>query len=88
MVFVGKVKAYFLVGFTHRSCAKIVVFGVVGFAFGEYALLLAALCALVIVGTWTGSQLLERVDERTFTVLYKGVLTVIALRLVVSGVLS
>ena len=36
----------------------------------------------VIAGTWVGSQLLERVDERTFTILFKTVLTGVALRLI------
>lgn len=63
--------------------AKLFVFGIVGFAFGEYALLLTLLAAMVIGGTWVGSQLLQRVNERVFIVLYKSVLTLIALRLVV-----
>ena len=62
--------------------AKVIVFGVTGFAFGASAGLLALLCAMVVAGTWTGSQLLHRVNERAFTVLYKTVLTLIALRLV------
>jgi len=65
--------------------AKILVFGVAGFAFGASALLLALLCAMVVAGTWTGSRLLHRVDERSFTILYKTVLTLIALRLVLGG---
>lgn len=68
--------------------AKIVVFGAAGFAFLEYAPLLALLAAMVLAGTWTGSRLLERVNERTFTWLYKSVLTLIALRLVVSAAFS
>ncbi|MEN8182493.1 MAG: sulfite exporter TauE/SafE family protein [Myxococcota bacterium] len=62
--------------------AKLVVFGVVGFAYGEYLLLLALLSALVVVGTWIGSRILDRVSERTFVVAYRTVLTLIALRLV------
>ena len=50
--------------------------------------LLALLATMVVAGTWTGSRLLERVDERTFTWLYKGVLTLIALRLVASAAFS
>ncbi|MEE2662596.1 MAG: sulfite exporter TauE/SafE family protein [Myxococcota bacterium] len=65
--------------------AKLVVFGAVGFAFGEHALLLALLAAMVVAGTWTGSRLLEFVNERAFTLLYKSVLTLIALRLVASA---
>jgi len=35
-----------------------------------------------LIGTWLGSRLLERVSERQFVLLYKTVLTLIALRLV------
>jgi uncharacterized membrane protein YfcA len=63
--------------------AKIVLFaGLAGFAPTEHAALLASLCLLVVLGTWVGSALLDRVDERAFTWLYKTALTLIALRLV------
>jgi len=68
--------------------AKLVVFGVAGFAFGEYTTLLVLLSALVISGTWTGSKLLHRVDELWFTRLYKGVLTLIALRLIAAELIQ
>jgi uncharacterized membrane protein YfcA len=61
---------------------KIAVFGVAGFAYPEYALVLALLGAMVIAGTWLGSRLLERVNERWFTRLYKTALTLVALRLI------
>jgi uncharacterized membrane protein YfcA len=62
--------------------AKITAFGFGGFAFGEYPALLALLGALVIGGTWVGTRLLDRVDERRFTRLYRAVLTAIALWLI------
>ena len=62
--------------------AKIAIFGVAGFAFAAYLPLLLILWAMVVAGTWTGSQLLIHVNERAFTWLYKAVLSVIALRLV------
>jgi uncharacterized membrane protein YfcA len=37
----------------------------------------------VVAGTWVGSRLLDRIDERTFEWLYRLVLTVIAVRLLV-----
>jgi uncharacterized membrane protein YfcA len=61
--------------------SKILLFGAVGFAYLEYGLLLVAMCTLVVLGTWIGSRLLERVNERVFTWLFKSVLTLIALRL-------
>jgi uncharacterized membrane protein YfcA len=62
--------------------AKLVVFGVAGFAFGAFVPLLLLLAGLVVVGTWIGSRLLEHVDERFFAFLYKGVLTLIAAYLI------
>lgn len=62
---------------------KIAIFGIAGFVFAEYALELALLSLSVIAGTWIGSQLLERVSELWFKRLYRGVLTLIALRLVI-----
>ena len=61
--------------------AKLVVFGVTGFAYGGWIFVLAILSAAVVTGTWIGSRLLERVDERWFVLLYKTVLTGIAIRL-------
>jgi uncharacterized membrane protein YfcA len=63
--------------------AKIAVFGIAGFAFPEYALTLTLLCAMVVAGTWVGSQALESVNELWFKRLFKTVLTLVALRLVI-----
>jgi len=64
--------------------AKLAIFGVAGFAYLEYLDLLALLAMSVIVGTWIGSRILDRVPERGFEIGYKAVLTLIALRLVVA----
>ena len=62
--------------------AKIVLFGLAGFAYGAYAWPIVLMSGMVIAGTWTGSRVLERVDERLFTVLFKTALTLVALRLI------
>jgi uncharacterized membrane protein YfcA len=62
--------------------SKTVIFGLAGFAFGAYLPLLLSMWLAVIVGTWVGSRLLERVDERSFGLLYRGALTLVALRLI------
>jgi uncharacterized membrane protein YfcA len=64
---------------------KVVLFGLAGFAFFDFALPLAALCACVVLGSFVGSKLLDRVSERVFDRLYRGVLTAIALRLLLSA---
>lgn len=66
-----------------QHLAKIAVFGVAGFAFADWLLPLALLAAAVVAGTWLGSRVLEHVSEQAFNWLYRGALTLIALRLVV-----
>ncbi len=62
--------------------SKTLIFGFAGFAFGAYVPLLVSMWLAVIVGTLVGSRMLERVDERSFDLLYRGALTLVALRLV------
>jgi uncharacterized membrane protein YfcA len=68
---------------TLGHAAKLLLFGAAGFAFLPHLAPLAALAAVVVVGTWLGSRLLDRVDERSFGWLYRSVLTAVALYLVV-----
>lgn len=65
--------------------AKMILFGIAGVGFLEYGPLMAAMAASVIVGTTLGTRVLHRLDDARFTQLYKGALTLIALRLVGSG---
>lgn len=67
---------------------KIALFVVSGAVFAPHALLLVLLSAGVVAGTWCGSRLLERVNERAFRILYRTALTLIALRLVVWGLIG
>ena len=67
--------------------AKIVVFGVVGFVYTVYLPLLFALAASVIIGTNVGTRILGRVNEVLFVRLYKGVLTLVAVHLIVKELL-
>ena len=55
--------------------------------FDAHWLTLATMIPMVVAGTWAGSRLLHRVSEAHFVVLYKSVLTLIALRLVIGGLL-
>lgn len=73
---------------THAVCAmfqhalKIVVFGLIGFAFGEWIPLIVAMIASGFLGTLTGKALLERLPERLFGWIFKALLTVLAIRLI------
>ena len=65
--------------------AKIFAFGVAGFVYGEYLMLLVLLGTLVTAGTWLGTRILGHVSERVFTLLYQVVLSALALRLLYSA---
>jgi len=84
---------YELIG-TKAACqmlghgAKLLIFGLAGFAFREHAGLMIGMSIGVIAGTWCGTQLLRRISESRFVQLYRGILTLLALRLVASGWLA
>lgn len=63
--------------------AKILVFGIAGFAFAEWLVPLALLAAAVVAGAWVGTRLLDRVSDATFVTVYKLALSVIAIRFLV-----
>ena len=60
---------------------KIIVFGLLGFAFGPYLPLLAGLLICGFAGTWVGKKMLARLPEKIFRIGLKTILTLIALRL-------
>ena len=62
---------------------KILLFGLAGFAFLSFLPLLLVMFPMVITGTWAGSRLLEQLGDRSFTRLFKGVLTCVATWLIV-----
>ena len=64
---------------------KVVVFGVLGFAFLDYLPLLAAMLAASFAGNWIGARLLNRMPEALFTRVFQVVLTLLALRLLWSA---
>lgn len=61
--------------------AKLVAFGVLGIAMGPYAPLIAAMIGTALVATWAGRMTLDRVPERLFRVVFRILLTLLALRL-------
>lgn len=65
--------------------AKILLFGIAGFAFFDHALLCVGMTIGVVAGTWLGTRVLHRLDDLRFTQLYKAALTLVALRLIWSG---
>jgi uncharacterized membrane protein YfcA len=64
---------------------KMLVFGVVGFAFLPWLPLVIAMIVSGAIGTWIGLKLLNRFSANTFEWAFKGIITVLALRTLYSG---
>lgn len=76
---------------THAACMviqhtlKLIVFGILGFAFGPWIPLAAAMIAAGIFGTLLGSWLLHRAPEELFRKVLKVTLTALAVNLLLSA---
>ena len=63
-------------------------FGALGFGFGGELIFVLPLARSVILGTWCGKKVLSHLSEERFRLMYRAVLTLLALRLLVSPWLS
>jgi len=70
---------------TITHLAKLAAFGVIGFAVGSLAPLMAAMIAAGTAGNWVGEVALRRTSERRFRLLFQLVLTALGLRLLWSA---
>jgi uncharacterized membrane protein YfcA len=69
-----------------QHTVKIIVFGLLGFAYAPYAGLIVAMIATGFLGTLVGRKLLHGMGDDRFQKALKIVLTLLALRLIWSGV--
>ncbi len=77
---------------THSACmtaqhiVKVVVFGLLGFAFGPYLFLVVAMIASGFAGMVIGTRVLIRMNDALFHRILAIVLTLLAARLIYEGV--
>lgn len=76
------------VAMTTQHLLKVVVFGIVGFAFWEWVPLVAAMILSGFLGTVYGSAALERMPEETFRRWFRIGITLLALDLLRRGILA
>lgn len=67
---------------------KCIVFGILGFAFGPYIPLLAAMLALGFVGSYLGKLALNKLPEEVFRNIFKWGITLMAVRLLYKGIVG
>lgn len=76
---------------THATCMtlqhgiKVVAFGLLGFAYGDYALLMLLMIASGVLGAYAGRCVLKRTADDRFHLILNGLLTIMALRLLWQG---
>ncbi len=73
---------------TAQHLIRVLAFGLLGFAFGPYLLLIGAMIATGFVGTMIGRLVLLRIDDGKFRFALDAILTLLALRLIWSGAVS
>jgi uncharacterized membrane protein YfcA len=62
---------------------KLAGFVLVGFSFAAYGPAILAMAPAVVIGTWLGKNLLGRLSERLFMIVFKTALIALALKLIV-----
>tara|TARA_B100000530_G_scaffold301029_1_gene222100 strand:- start:4595 stop:5149 length:555 start_codon:yes stop_codon:yes gene_type:complete len=65
---------------------KILVFGILGFNFGPYIILIISIVLFGILGTWFGKYLLNLMPERLFIIGFNSIITVLAIKLIYSPI--
>jgi uncharacterized membrane protein YfcA len=71
---------------TAQHGLKVVVFGLLGFAFGAWAPVILALIAVGLIGTFTGKLVLNRLSNAHFGTALNVLLILISLRLIWNGI--
>lgn len=71
---------------TLQHLLKTIAFGLLGFAFSNWAGFITLLIAAGFAGTYAGRHVLARLDEARFKQILSAILTVIALKLIWDGV--
>jgi uncharacterized membrane protein YfcA len=67
---------------TVTHIAKLVAFGIIGFAIGHFIPLMAAMIAAGTLGNWLGEKALNRMSEGNFRLIFRVALTLLGLRLI------
>jgi uncharacterized membrane protein YfcA len=70
---------------TAQHLLKVFAFGLLGFAFGPYVILIAGLIAFGFLGTVVGRKVLMKIDEKRFKLALNAILIVLSLRLIWAG---
>lgn len=74
--------ATFAACMTVQQLLKMLVFGLIGFAFTDWLVLIVLMIAGGFVGTWVGLNILKKVPAERFQLIFRLLVTALALRLI------
>ncbi|MDO6565307.1 sulfite exporter TauE/SafE family protein [Amphritea sp. 1_MG-2023] len=77
-----RVVATFAACMTVQHLLKMVVFGLIGFAFSDWLVLIVMMVMGGFAGTWIGLHILKKVPAERFQIIFRLVVTGLALRLI------
>lgn len=75
----------------YMSCnhlLRILAFGIMGFAFGDYLVLMLGMIMGVIAGSWCGTQLRQFIPEGNFQLWFKLMISLLAVRMIMVVVMG
>ena len=67
---------------------KIIVYFLAGFSLGRYFFIILVLTLTVILGNYIGKRILNRIPEERFTMIFRILITVIALKMIIEQILK
>tara|TARA_B100000029_G_scaffold482456_2_gene532491 strand:- start:54 stop:806 length:753 start_codon:yes stop_codon:yes gene_type:complete len=70
---------------TIQHTLKIFAFGYLGFQFKDWLVVMGAMVVMGFAGTWVGNRVLDKVPDQLFQWLFRGVVTVLAIKLLWAG---
>lgn len=70
-----------------QHALKVLVFGLYGFVFAPYVPLMVTMMVTAVCGTWVGVHLMKRMENQWFDWTFKTVVTVLAGKMLVDGVM-
>ena len=71
-----------------NHCLRVAVFTVLGFSFAPWIWLILGMVIAGVLGSWVGTTLRSRIPQTIFQLLFKVLVTVLALRMIVLCLLS
>lgn len=83
-----QVVATFAATMSVQHIPKAFVFGFAGFVFADWWLLIALMIVAGLIGTWLGLHTLGKISDKRFDLLFKLVLSILALRLLYQALLQ